>query len=82
MPANRQVQLYAAGMAAAAFAASARSVDLFAPEPLVNTHRGRNQLTYQDKVKLEMQGHEDRIARAEEKRKRKAAKFKRDLGEN
>lgn len=63
---------------AGALAASNREVGLFREEPLVDTSKGRNQLSYHDKIRLQAQAHEDRIAKAEEKRKRRAAKLKRE----
>lgn len=67
---------------AASLTESNREVGLFREEPLVDTSKGRNQLTYHDKIRLQAQAHEDRIAKAEEKRKRRAAKLKRDIKEN
>lgn len=71
-----------ASILAGSLAASNREVGLFREEPLIDTTKGRKQLTYHDKIRLQAQAHEDRIAKAEEKRKRRAAKLKRDIKEN
>lgn len=63
-----------------ALADSNRQVGAFKLEPELDTRKGPEQLTYQDKLRLQAEAHQDRIARAEEKRRRRIERNKRQGG--
>lgn len=71
-----------AALATALLAEAAKGVDLMPLSPIVDTRKGPEQLTPAVQRRAEFDGMSMRMLKAENKRKRKAAKLIRDFKEN
>jgi hypothetical protein len=79
------IALGTGGIAAAltaVFANEMQKADALPERPQVDTRKGPEQLTRGIERRIALEGHKDRMDRAEEKRKRRGAKLIRDLKEN